>query len=376
MKIAWISDFNLIGSGYLNISIPLITELSKRGHEIKCAGLAYKGEEHTYPCSIIPAKNIQEAMAITSNLKNLWNYDAMVVALDVPVQLRILQMMNQKPVPYFGIMPIEGDPLCLTWAIALAAMDKAYIISEFGLAEAKKAGIQEAEYIQIGLDTDAWRFPTPEERKSVRRALFNADDEDFIVLTVADNQARKLLSRSMEIFADFAKDKEKVTYAMVTREELPIGWRLRDYAQELGISGNLKIFERGMKFNQLWSIYAASDCFLLTSKAEGLGVPLLEAMAVGVPCIGTNCTAIAEVLGEGRGFLIDTYECCQHRDPFGNSNRYFASREHGLELLNHVYENRVELLQRENCREYVEAREWNIAADQLETGLFEKVKDE
>jgi glycosyltransferase involved in cell wall biosynthesis len=80
----------------------------------------------------------------------------------------------------------------------------------------------------------------------------------------------------------------------VTREHNPVGWKLRDYAQEIGISENFMIFERGMSHRDLWVTYAISDVFLLPSKAEGLGMPLLEAMAVGIPCIATNCAIVRE----------------------------------------------------------------------------------
>ena len=158
---------------------------------------------------------------------------------------------------------------------------------------------------------------------------------------------------------------------MVTREHLPIGWFLRDLAQEYGIADKFLLFERGMPFKELWSLYAASDVFLLTSKAEGLGLPLLEAMAVGVPCIGTNCTAIAEVLGDDRGLLIDVDYV--HRDPFGNGRRYFADTDHGVELLNKVYNSSGSLLQNPITRAYVEGRDWKGAIDAVENAMLEVI---
>ena len=114
----------------------------------------------------------------------------------------------------------------------------------------------------------------------------------------------------MDIFKEFAEGKENIKYVLVTREHNQLGWKLRDYAQEIGISGKFIIFERGMTHTQLWTTYAVSDVFLLTSKAEGLGMPLMEAMAVGLPCIATDCTGMRELLGglEGndRGWLVHT----------------------------------------------------------------------
>lgn len=368
MKIVWLSDFALHGSGYLNLSIPLINGLVEKGHEVKAAGLGYRGEQHNWDFSIIPSSNLQEALAIINNLHQLWGFDALVVALDIPIQERLLNRIEGRNFKYVGIMPVEADPLCISWAMALMSMDKALIISEFGTEEANKVGVP-AEHLQLGIDTNAWRLPTEEERKTIRTNMMGFNDETFAVLTVADNQERKHLSRAMEIFADFSKDKPNTKYILVTREHNPVGWRLRDYAQLLGINDKLMIFERGLGFKELWSVYAASDAFLLTSKAEGLGLPLLEAMAVGIPCIATDCTAIAEVLADGRGFLIDVDYV--HTDPFGNGHRYFCSREDGVKKLNLAYgfEDEERDYLTSLSRMYVESRTWDIAVDHLEKAL-------
>jgi glycosyltransferase involved in cell wall biosynthesis len=174
---------------------------------------------------------------------------------------------------------------------------------------------------------------------------------------------------------------------MVTREHNRVGWKLRDYAQEIGINSDLLIFERGMDHKQLWTTYAVSDVFLLPSKAEGLGLPLLEAMAVGLPCIATNFAGMAELLENERGFLV--HHEYTHRDPFGNGSRYWISSEGGTGWLNEIYysfyPNKLEWgdgqidrinSMKENARKYVESRTWDIAVDQVEKSLLELVGDE
>lgn len=366
LNILYISDFDIIGSGYLNLSVPLCTGLANKGHIVKAIGVGYKGQEHFYPFSIIPCANIAESFTMFQNIYNMWHYDALVVAMDVFIHNPFLNILQrQKPFSYVGIMPIEAPPLCMTWAMVISQMDKAFIISEFGAEEARRAGVIEAEHLRIGIDTETWQPATPEEKKTFRSAMLGIDDDTFIVLTVADNQERKNLAAAMEIFKEFSKDK-KALYVLVTRENSPVGWRLRDYAQELGILNKFMLFERGMPFKELWMMYACADCFLLTSKSEGLGLPLLEAMSMKIPCIATDCTGMAELLAEGRGFLVDPEYT--HRDPFGNGTRWWINKNRAVINLQSVYAKILPDI--DAARKYVEDRKWEQSVLRLEEVLL------
>ena len=369
-RLVYLSDCDLTGSGYLNIAIPICTGLTNLGYDVKVLGLGYKGTQHDYPFSIIPTGGMQEVFAMLQNLHSVWTFDCFIVAMDIPIQCFFLNKMPNRPFKYVGIMPVEADPLSMSWAAQLTRMDKAMIISKFGYEEAKKAGVFNASYLQIGVDTELWRTPTVEERDKIRKSILGFEDDTFAVLTVADNQERKNLSRSMEIFADFAKDKPNARYILVTRKNSPVGWNLDDLAIELGILNKMLMFERGIDFKQLWSLYAASDCMLLTSKAEGLGMPILEAMSVGLPCVATNCTGMRESLSNDRGLLI-AYEY-KHTDPFGNAHRYWANKEDGVLDLEIIYQKKSEV-DLNDAYEYVRDRKWSIAVDQLDKVLKEVI---
>lgn len=366
-KIVYLSDLDIRGSGYKNISVPLCNGLAKKGHDIKVIGLQYKGEEHYYPFSIIPCQRFLDASAMIRNLKRMWQPDVIVASMDIPWHELILKNCLQDEIvtPYVGIFPIEGDPLCLDWAMVLAQMNAQLPISQFGTDECNKMGIP-AEHLQIGIDIDSYRLPAKEEQLAIRKTLEFGDMP--VILTVADNQERKNLGRAMEIVSAFKKKyKKPFIYALVTREHNEIGFKLRTFAsrEDVQIQDELRIFERGLTFAELWSLYAVSDAMLLVSKAEGLGMPILESMAMSVPVVATDCTGMHELLADGRGVLVPPEY--SFPDSFGNSNRYIVSIKDGAKALYDVITEKIPLLDMvTKAREYVTARNWNVAVETLD----------
>jgi colanic acid/amylovoran biosynthesis glycosyltransferase len=47
-----------------------------------------------------------------------------------------------------------------------------------------------------------------------------------------------------------------------------------------------------------------TDCFALASFAEGVPVAVMEAMALGVPCVATRVTGVPELISDGHDGLL------------------------------------------------------------------------
>jgi glycosyltransferase involved in cell wall biosynthesis len=100
---------------------------------------------------------------------------------------------------------------------------------------------------------------------------------------------------------------------------------LRETARNMGIADSVFFLGRS---SLIYEFLSGLDVFILTSKYEGFGMVLLEAMDAGVPVVASRNSAIPEVLGEDFPGLCTT----------GNSKDFY----HKIERLNDPeYRNRV-----------------------------------
>ena len=364
-----------MGSGYLYLSLPICSGLAELGYDVKAVGIGNDGSEHPYPFSIIPAKDVKSAFAIARNMHFLdWKPDVIIIALDIPLQHFFLEKLADIPIPKILITPLENGPLTMSWAAPLMSADAVYFISELGASEARKSGIVDAQHIQIGTDLERWPVPTEETKTRIRKSM---DLEGkFVILTVADNQERKNLWAALDIVSKVKKlGVDNLKFILVTREHSPVGNKIMDLAIQMDIVNELTVIERGVSHAILYSFYAAADLFLLTSKAEGLGLPLLEAMSCGLPVMATNTGAVTELMGEDRGTPIDPeYEFV---DVWGNSKRSMIDREAAAQIIydDIKYPAQIKKMA-ENALHYVKSLTWDIPVQQLHKKIEELTNEQ
>lgn len=70
---------------------------------------------------------------------------------------------------------------------------------------------------------------------------------------------------------------------------------LQALVKKLGV--DKKVFFIGwLEKEDLWEIYQAADLFILPSKSEGMPNAILEALGLGLPCLGSNIPGIRDIL--------------------------------------------------------------------------------
>ncbi|CDQ39826.1 MULTISPECIES: N-acetyl-alpha-D-glucosaminyl L-malate synthase BshA [Virgibacillus] len=111
------------------------------------------------------------------------------------------------------------------------------------------------------------------------------------------------------------------------------------YVKQLGIEDRVLFLGKQKNINDLLSI---SDLKLLMSEKESFGLVLLEAMACGVPCIGTNIGGIPEVIEHGKtGYIVELGETDQAAnyaiDLLSNQKKLHAFSEHAIKHANNHF---------------------------------------
>lgn len=83
--------------------------------------------------------------------------------------------------------------------------------------------------------------------------------------------------------------------------------KLKNFANEIGV-GN-KVLFKGAHKDAILQI-ANSSCYVMSSKYEGMPNALMEAMAIGLPCVSTDCpNGPAELIEDGvNGLLVPVGE--------------------------------------------------------------------
>jgi glycosyltransferase involved in cell wall biosynthesis len=79
----------------------------------------------------------------------------------------------------------------------------------------------------------------------------------------------------------------------------PLGWHHESLMRELALEGPGEIVMTGaLTPEELDAVYRAADAFVYPSLYEGFGLPVVEAMARGVPTVASDTSSLPEVSGD------------------------------------------------------------------------------
>jgi glycosyltransferase involved in cell wall biosynthesis len=144
--------------------------------------------------------------------------------------------------------------------------------------------------IYLGIDRDFWRDITPEEKERIKS---NFHLPPSYLLFVGAQEPRKNIGKLIEALKIVHSRYGEIPLVLAGREGKDSAYvvdRIKACGLEkwITMTGYLNDLE-------LRSVYRLASAFIFPSVCEGFGLPLLEAMASGIPVIASQSPALPEI---------------------------------------------------------------------------------
>jgi len=252
-----------------------------------------------------------------------------------------------EPINWLPYVPIDGDIDYTTTELLQPITTALHVLamSKYGQAQLTPFLDKDAiTYLPHGVDTAVYHPRSPESRAKTRKRL-QFEEDNFVVLTVANNLGDRKdwpkLFETYRIFFDQNPDaKKEVRFFAYTNIDAAEGhsfgiqrlgkkYKIDNYVTVPGYNPRLE--PQGE--DEMAAIFNTADLFMLLTRGEGFGLPYIESMACGVPCIGTDCTAVTEHLTDKRGWLVPAVDTILPLTTTTHQTYYLADKYKAAEAL-------------------------------------------
>jgi L-malate glycosyltransferase len=195
--------------------------------------------------------------------------------------------------------------------------------SDPSLSEAIKFGIEKSDYVTAvsnSLVNQTYELLKPKKTiqtvynfidERVHRKIdsqelknqFNIHSNEKVLIHVSNFRTVKRVPDVVKVFSKVVKHIPAKLLLVGDGPEMSV---VCDLVTKLGLRDKVLLLG---KQDNLEDLYSLSDLMLLLSEKESFGLVALEAMACGVPCIGTNIGGIPEVITDGvNGYICEVGE--------------------------------------------------------------------
>lgn len=208
-----------------------------------------------------------------------------------------------------GRTMFETDRLPEGWADACNRMDQIWVPSEFNRETFARSGVHEEKLAVVPGAIDMRLYPDDAPTLDIAGA------RGFNFLSVFDWSLRKGWDILLRAYVEEFSADEDVSLIIKTHSSLgctvaQIGEQIVQFISttmgcELAQTPDIILQDTNLSAQRMPSLYRAADCFVLPTRGEGWGRPYMEAMASGMPVIGTNWSGNTAFMTPENSFLID-----------------------------------------------------------------------
>jgi glycosyltransferase involved in cell wall biosynthesis len=239
---------------------------------------------------------------------------------DVAIRLSIanpadaLGFFGKKRVLY---TMLEVDKIPPFWVDSLNTMDQAWTPSKWGKEVFIKSGVDDdkVKVVPAGVNTDVFNH--------YREPLIKKEDGVFRFMMEGKWEKRKGVDILCHAFSEEFKEDEKVQLLLDCST-------IKLFAPQANIYKDLFTLGLGQKraemliveeiipnYSDMGRLYTSADCFVCPTRGEGWNLPLIEAMACGLPSITTNWSGQTEFIDEKYSYLLNDFKISPANNSIG-----------------------------------------------------------
>jgi len=376
IEVIWFGDL-VTPSGFGRIGNEVTTRLAQRGYNLFGLSMMWGGYPmNPLPYDVVPAPGPDwpKIAGIIAERKP----DVVVCCQDFPYAQHLFHAsrLDWSTMQFMIVTPVDGTPVHPAWLDMMDMADSTLVISGFGVEGLRLQG-KRAELLPPGINGHEF-YPAKDGEVAALREKLGIDLKSFVMGMFAMNHGRKCISKTVEVFAEFARDKPDAVLYLDMDAASPAGWNIPSLCRSMDPSGQALRLGQNVRFKQdavaagvvdLRERYLLCDMNSVVSHREGFGLPLIEAQACGIVAMALDWCSGPEIVGEGRGCLVRRMDYLEH-GTWGNARDAFPDVQNWLGQLNRMYENPPERqVIAQLGLEYARARTWDKASEAFEAEL-------
>lgn len=238
-----------------------------------------------------------------------------------------------------GYTMLETDRIPEDWAQQANQMDEVWAPSTFNVETFRASGVvKPIHVIPLGVDPDHFN---PKILKQPLSGVYTF----LSIFEWGERKAPEILLRAFN--EEFRADEPVILLAKTMNVDPAVD--VEGSIANLGLDphgGRIHFsLNQVVPTNQLGVLYRSADCFVLTTRGEGWGMPVIEAMACGLPVIATNWSAHCDFMTEDNAYPVPVHELIPAvaKCPYYKGFRWAEPSYRDLRrLMRHVYQNQEE----------------------------------
>ena len=246
----------------------------------------------------------------------------------------------------------ETDRIPAEWVESCNEYDFVWVPSAFHVTTFARSGVGEAKLRVLPEAIDAGLY-----RQSTS-PLWSRDDAAFTFLSTFVWQSRKAWDILLEAYCrEFSSDEKVTLFLKVFPDhgQLPADIEAEAWGfvqHRLGLSREevpaIRFLHDSIPVNDMLRLYHSADCFVLPTRGEGWGRPLMEAMTCGLPTIAPTFGGQSAFMNSDNAYIVDhtvvpvSEESGKLYPKYAGHNWAEPSVAHLREPMRHVFSNQAE----------------------------------